>query len=214
MRIIKSSEIVKIPRGISIKAIKRIVYVKGPRGALKRDFSHLHLDIKVAKKKVIVTKYFGNRKELAAVRTVCSHIGNMIKGVTSGYRYKLKSVYAHFPINMITNADGSRLEIRNFLGEKANKFVSMAAGVKVSPTGMKDEIQVEGNDVEKLQSVSIAQFIYQQLEGTIAHIILDCKTNVDTSNQAPLIRSVINYLKRDIGDNTRQNLPFLYISLS
>ncbi|CAH8515657.1 unnamed protein product [Heterobilharzia americana] len=153
MRIIKSSEIVKIPRGISIKAIKRIVYVKGPRGALKRDFSHLHLDIKVAKKKVIVTKYFGNRKELAAVRTVCSHIGNMIKGVTSGYRYKLKSVYAHFPINMITNADGSRLEIRNFLGEKANKFVSMAAGVKVSPTGMKDEIQVEGNDVEKLQSV-------------------------------------------------------------
>ncbi|CAH8538523.1 unnamed protein product [Heterobilharzia americana] len=136
MRIIKSSEIVKIPRG--------------PRGALKRDFSHLHLDIKVAKKKVIVTKYFGNRKELAAVRTVCSHIGNMIKGVTSGYRYKLKSVYAHFPINMITNADGSRLEIRNFLGEKANKFVSMAAGVKVSPTGMKDEIQVEGNDVEKV----------------------------------------------------------------
>ncbi|CAH8846676.1 unnamed protein product [Trichobilharzia szidati] len=150
MRIIKSSETVKIPSNIKVKSIKRVVYVKGPRGVLKRDFGHLPIDIKVTPKKVVVTKYFGNKKELAAVRTVCSHIGNMIKGVTSGYRYKLKSVYAHFPINMITVADGKKLEIRNFLGEKANKYVPMDSGVKVSPTGVKDEIQVEGNDIEKV----------------------------------------------------------------
>lgn len=29
-----------------------------------------------------VEKWFGTKKELAAVRTVCSHIENMIKGVT------------------------------------------------------------------------------------------------------------------------------------
>ncbi|CAH8297412.1 unnamed protein product [Schistosoma turkestanicum] len=150
MRIIKSSETVKVPPGIKVKAIKRVVYVKGPRGSLKRDFGHLSLDIKVFAKKIVVTKYFGNRKELAAVRTVCSHIGNMIKGVTSGYRYKLKSVYAHFPINMIPAADGSRLEVRNFLGEKSNKFIPVESGVKVSATGVKDEIQVEGNDLEKV----------------------------------------------------------------
>ncbi|CAH8547047.1 unnamed protein product [Schistosoma curassoni] len=150
MKIIKSSETVNVPPGIKVKAIKRVVYVKGPRGSLKRDFGHLSLDIKVFSKKVVVTKYFGNRKELAAVRTVCSHIGNMIKGVTSGYRYKLKSVYAHFPINMIPSNDGSKLEIRNFLGEKANKLVPMEPGVKISATGVKDEIQVEGNDIEKV----------------------------------------------------------------
>nr|CAX72036.1 Ribosomal protein L9 [Schistosoma japonicum] len=150
MRIIKSSESVKIPPGIKAKAIKRVIYIKGPRRSLKRDFKHLSLDIRVFSKRIVVTKYFGNRKELAAVRTVCSHISNMIKGVTSGYRYKLKSVYAHFPINMIPSAEGSKLEIRNFLGEKANKFVLMEAGVKVSATGVKDEIQVEGNDIEKV----------------------------------------------------------------
>ena len=29
-----------------------------------------------------VEKWFGTRKELAAVRTVCSHVQNMMKGVT------------------------------------------------------------------------------------------------------------------------------------
>lgn len=29
-----------------------------------------------------VEKWWGNRKELATVRTICSHVQNMIKGVT------------------------------------------------------------------------------------------------------------------------------------
>ena len=45
-------------------------------------------------------KWFGNRKDIATVRTVISHIENMMKGVTNGFRYKMKSVYAHFPINI------------------------------------------------------------------------------------------------------------------
>ena len=45
-------------------------------------------------------KWFGSRKDIATVRTVISHIENMFKGVTNGYRYKMKSVYAHFPINI------------------------------------------------------------------------------------------------------------------
>ncbi|CAJ0933956.1 unnamed protein product, partial [Mesorhabditis belari] len=52
------------------------------------------------KNTIRVRKWFGNRKELAAIRTVYSHIQNMIKGVTKGYRYKMRSVCAHFPINI------------------------------------------------------------------------------------------------------------------
>jgi len=59
------------------------VTVKGPRGVLRRDFRHMSIDIKKTKKDVLmVEKWFGIRKELAAVKTVCSHIENMIKGVT------------------------------------------------------------------------------------------------------------------------------------
>ena len=154
MKVIKSSESVDIPQGVEIKSIRRVVFVKGQRGTLKRSFKHLAVDIKVHPKRLTVTKYFGDRKELAAVRTVCSHIENMIKGVMNGFRYKMKSVYAHFPINMVVSGDGSKLEIRNFLGEKSNKSVSMENGVKVSSTGQKDEIQIEGNDIEKVAKMA------------------------------------------------------------
>merc|ERR1719219_2472291 len=56
----------------------------------------------------------------------------MATGVTAGFRYKMRTVYAHFPINMIVKEDGDRVEIRNFLGEKVNREVQMLPGVKVS----------------------------------------------------------------------------------
>jgi len=62
-----------------------------------------------------VEKWFGTKKELAAVRTVCSHIENMLKGVTKGYQYKMRAVYAHFPINCVTTENNTVIEIRNFL---------------------------------------------------------------------------------------------------
>lgn len=60
----------------------------------------------------------------------------------------MRAVYAHFPINISMHEDGTVVEIRNFLGEKFIRRVSMRKGVKCSPTGTKDEIQVEGNDLE------------------------------------------------------------------
>lgn len=100
--------------------------------------------------KLIVGKWFGIRKELAAVRTVSSHILNMIKGVSYGFRYKMKSVYAHFPINMNVIEGGRRLEIRNFLGEKFIRSVPMVEGVTVAQSGVKDEIKLDGNDIEQV----------------------------------------------------------------
>lgn len=57
--------------------------MKGPRGILRRNFGHMAIDIKMIKSnELMVEKWFGIRKELAAVKTVCSHVENMIKGVT------------------------------------------------------------------------------------------------------------------------------------
>ena len=65
-----------------------------------------------------------------------------------GYRFKMRAVYAHFPINLNMRDDGTVVDIRNFLGEKYTRTVNMRAGVKCSSTGNKDEIQLEGNDLE------------------------------------------------------------------
>lgn len=81
MKTINANQSVKIPKGIEATVKSRIVTIKGPRGVLKRNFKHLALDIHMSSPKNLkVEKWFGTKKQLAAVRTVCSHIENMIKG--------------------------------------------------------------------------------------------------------------------------------------
>ena len=60
----------------------------------------------------------------------------------------MRAVYAHFPINISMQENNTLVEIRNFLGEKYIRRVRMRKGVTCSPTGTKDEIKVEGNDLE------------------------------------------------------------------
>ncbi|XP_014672145.1 PREDICTED: 60S ribosomal protein L9-like isoform X2 [Priapulus caudatus] len=150
MKLIRANQTVKFPAGVKVSVKSRRVTIKGPRGTLSRSFKHIPVDMKmVSGSQLIVEKWFGIRKELAVVRTVCSHIENMIKGVTKGFLYKMRSVYAHFPINISISEQNSLVEIRNFLGEKYIRRVTMPEGVKCSnSTNQKDEIILEGNSIE------------------------------------------------------------------
>merc|ERR1712008_499933 len=98
------------------------------------------------KKFVKVDLWFANRKQLACVRTVCSHIENMIIGVTRGFLYKMRFVYSHFPINV--SLSGDTVEIRNFLGERRVRKVKLFPGVKyVRSADTKDQIELSGCDI-------------------------------------------------------------------
>jgi len=151
MKTVESTRVVKIPANVKAVVKARSVSVTGPRGTLKRNFKHLNFDMRLEGKKnqkIVVSVYFANRAELASLRTVTSHIENMITGVLKGYEYKMRLVYAHFPINVNIADSGTLLEIRNFLGEKNVRKVPMLAGVKVDRTNVKDELVLIGNDVE------------------------------------------------------------------
>uniref|UniRef100_A0A8C1FXL9 Large ribosomal subunit protein uL6 n=1 Tax=Cyprinus carpio carpio TaxID=630221 RepID=A0A8C1FXL9_CYPCA len=152
MKTILSNQTVDIPSNVEVTLKGRTVVVKGPRGVLRREFSHINLELSLLgkkQKKLRVDKWWGNRKELATVRTICSHVQNMIKGVTLGFRYKMRSVYAHFPINVAMQENGTLVEIRNFLGEKYIRRVRMRPGVSCAVSAaQKDELVLEGNDIE------------------------------------------------------------------
>nr|AFK44231.1 unknown [Medicago truncatula] len=154
MKTILSSETMNIPDGVSIKVNAKVIEVEGPRGKLVRDFKHLNLDFDLitdeeGKKKLKIDAWFGSRKTSAAIRTALSHVENLITGVTKGFRYKMRFVYAHFPINASITNDSKSIEIRNFLGEKKVRKVDLLDGVSiVRSEKVKDEVVLDGNDIE------------------------------------------------------------------
>ncbi|XXG66992.1 hypothetical protein AAC387_Pa06g0437 [Persea americana] len=151
MKTILASQTMDIPEGVKVKVKAKMIEVEGTRGKLTRNFKHLNLDFQLIEggKKLKVDAWFGSRKTMAAIRTAISHVQNLITGVTKGYRYKMRFVYAHFPINAsITNSNKS-IEIRNFLGEKKVRKVDMLDGVNiVRSEKVKDELVLDGNDIE------------------------------------------------------------------
>merc|ERR1719158_108256 len=82
----------------------------------------------------------------------------MIIGVTRGYQYKMRAVYAHFPINCAISEKDTLVEVRNFLGEKFVRRVRMHEGVTCKNSGNKDELVVEGNSLDAVsQSAALIQ---------------------------------------------------------
>jgi large subunit ribosomal protein L9e len=151
MKTILATQTMDLPEGIKVEIKAKQIRVSGPRGVLVRDFKHLNLDFQLLEggRKLQVDAWFGTRKTMAAIRTAISHVNNLITGVTKGYRYKMRFVYAHFPINASIGGDKDTIEIRNFLGEKKVRKVEMLHGVTVTRSEkVKDELILDGNDIE------------------------------------------------------------------
>jgi large subunit ribosomal protein L9e len=84
---------------------------------LTKDLSHLAVSFSRPQKDTIAIElHHGERKSIAALRTVRTIINNLIIGVTRGFKYKMRYVYAHFPINVNIEKDketgGNMIEIR------------------------------------------------------------------------------------------------------
>ncbi|GAB1519689.1 ribosomal protein L6 [Rhizoctonia solani] len=155
MRDVLSTEELTIPEGVTVAIKSRLINVEGPRGKLVKNVRHVNMDIQLVKSskenQVTLAVWQGGRKHVACLRTIKSLIENMITGVTKGFRYKMRAVYAHFPINCIIQDGGKKVEIRNFLGEKLVRHVAMLDGVTISESkAQKDELILEGNDVQNV----------------------------------------------------------------
>lgn len=136
--------IVEIPDGVEISFQGRRVRVSGPRGVGERDFTHAEVELSIDEGKVRVWALNPRKRERALVKTIASHIQNMIKGVTTGFRYKLKIVYVHFPISV--QVVGDRVIIQNFLGERKPREAKIVGDVRVYVEG--EDVVVEGVDIE------------------------------------------------------------------
>ena len=152
MKLLLATRDVEIPEGVTAEVKSRVVTITGPRGTLTRSFKHVQVDIvKESDDKLHLAMWFGLRKQLACLRTVQSHIMNMVTGVTKGYLYKMRMAYAHFPITIEFEGteDAQIVLIKNFLGQRLNHALKVPKGVTVIKSGdVKDQLEITGNNVD------------------------------------------------------------------
>mmetsp|Transcript_5631 Transcript_5631/g.8709 ORF Transcript_5631/g.8709 Transcript_5631/m.8709 type:complete len:189 (+) Transcript_5631:62-628(+) len=151
MKTLVQEESIKVPKGVKISIKSKIVEVEGKHGKLVRDFKHMPIELSLVDcgKEVRARMYFGKTKQLSMLRSVCSHINNLFDGVQKKFVYRMRLVYAHFPINANIVNGGATIEIRNFLGEKIVRTVNMLPGVKVEKSAQtKDELVISGTDID------------------------------------------------------------------
>jgi large subunit ribosomal protein L6 len=141
-----AERVVEIPDNVTVEIANRKVKVAGPKGTLEEDLSHLPCTMQLEKGRVRVTASWPRKAEIAKVGTAAAKIRNMIKGVRAGFTYKMKIVYAHFPVTVKVFDKERKLLIENFTGEKTPRIVRIVGDSKVKVSG--DEIVIQGINLQ------------------------------------------------------------------
>ncbi len=152
-------QIIEIPSNVQVSVSKdKKVLVEGPKGKLERDFSHARsINIEKENNELKIFAHFPRKKERALLGTIKGHIGNMIKGVTEGFIYKMKIVYAHFPITVEIDDKSGWVYLQNFLGERGfikGKDARFARKAKIVGDTIvrveKDDVILSGINIEEV----------------------------------------------------------------
>jgi large subunit ribosomal protein L6 len=156
------TERISTPEKVTAAAAAGTLTLKGPKGELQRAFSYPGVMLAVEGRDIILTAPKASRKEKRMLYTFRAHVLNMVRGVQEPYIYRLKACSSHFP--MTVAVAGSRLVIKNFLGEKTPREVDIRPGVKVTVSG--DQITVESPDLERAgetaSKIELATFISER----------------------------------------------------
>ena len=151
MRLPEISKTIQVPDGVEVNVEKRIVTVKGAKGTLTRDFSHVPISIEASSHKTVrIWAEWPRKKEASLVGTVNSHIKNMITGVEKGFLYRLKIVFSHFPMSV--KVQNKTVFIENFTGERRSRKAKILGDVKVNVES--EDITVVGVNLEAVSQTA------------------------------------------------------------
>ena len=137
-------EEIEIPEGVEVIIENNEVSVKGPNGEDSRKFTYPNVSIKGEDDVVVLETAFPKKKDKAMIGTTRAHINNMIVGVTDGFTYHMKIVFAHFP--MTVKVQNDTVVIDNFLGERHPRTAKIVGSSKVAVKG--DEVTISGINKE------------------------------------------------------------------
>lgn len=136
---------VEVPEGVTVALSGATLTTKGKKGQIAREFRFPGIAIRVDGNKVVVETSKDDKQTKAIVGTYASHIRNMVMGVSEGYEYRMKIVYAHFPIQVKVEGK-NKVSIGNFLGERKARLADIVGDTKVAIQGA--EVVLTGSNKE------------------------------------------------------------------
>jgi large subunit ribosomal protein L6 len=143
-------ERVKIPDGVTVTVEDATVRISAGKTTLARRLWHPRVRLAVEGDEIRVRCELPKRKEKAIAGTYAAHIRNMIQGVQTGWRYRMKIVYSHFP--MKAGVKGTEFVIENFLGERFPRRADILGETKVTVDG--DLVVLVGPDLEAVSQTA------------------------------------------------------------
>jgi large subunit ribosomal protein L6 len=136
----------ELPDGVTASVTGRTLVMKGPNGSANKVFQRIPVDVEVKGSQVTIKPFTGKKKDVISANTVSSIVRGMIHGVTKGYEYKMKVVFAHFPVTVKIKDD--KVVVENFMGERSPRLAKILPGLKVSTEG--DDIIIKGASLETI----------------------------------------------------------------
>jgi large subunit ribosomal protein L6 len=160
----------EIPEGISVSLEDRIISVKGKLGTIKKDFTKLPAFLTIENNIVKIEPYGTRRKDFAISKTAQSIINNMIKGVQNGYKYRMKIVFAHFPITV--KIKDRKVHVENFFGERKARISNIVGdSTKVAIEG--DDIVITGPHLEHVSQTAANIELSTRVKNKDQRVFLD-----------------------------------------
>jgi len=164
-----AAQSITLPEGVTASLEGRSFAVKGKLGTIRKDFARINVEIQVEGGSVLIRPFSARKKDSTVSNTVHSIVRNMVKGVTHGYTYRLKVVYAHFPISVKTKGDA--VVVENFVGERSPRVSRIIGDCKVTTEG--DDVVVKGVSLEDVGQTSANLELATKIKRKDQRIFLD-----------------------------------------
>ena len=131
---------IAVPEKVKVMEKHRILSVEGPLGKTRKNFKKIPVDLQINGKNIVLKSIGTRKKDYAIFKTAESIINTLIKGVQHGYTFKMKIVYAHFPITV--KVKDNNILVENFQGERAPRVSKIVGDTKVVTKG--DDVILTG----------------------------------------------------------------------
>jgi large subunit ribosomal protein L6 len=161
---------IEIPTDVSITKKENIITTKGSFGSVQKDFTKMPANIDIKDKKIIIRSQGNRKKDFALVNTMQSLINNMIKGSTKGFTYKLKVVFAHFPITV--KIKGKEISVDNFFGERSSR-TSKIIGNDTKVTVQGEDVLITGPNIENVSQTAANLELATRIKNKDSRVFLD-----------------------------------------